>query len=100
MGDNFLISTARLAGVHLSVEEMALTSTAQIRKLEVILEELDKRLGLQDSSRIKWNVKRESCSRLGFINEATSEQMFCSGNDFEVQDLVLAQGCHVGFHQL
>ncbi|XP_041794112.1 gamma-parvin [Chelmon rostratus] len=48
---------SRLAGVHLSVEEMALTSVAQIRKLEVILEELDKRVGLQDSSRIKWNVK-------------------------------------------
>ncbi|XP_044048531.1 gamma-parvin [Siniperca chuatsi] len=48
---------SRLAGVHLPVEEMALTSTAQIRKLEVILEELDKRLGLQDSSQIKWNVK-------------------------------------------
>lgn len=53
---------SRLAGVQVSVEEIALTSTAQIRKLEVILEELDKRLGLQDSSRIKWNVKRESCS--------------------------------------
>ncbi|XP_041650677.1 gamma-parvin [Cheilinus undulatus] len=46
-----------LAGVKLSVEEMALTSTAQIRKLEVILEELDKRLGLQDGREIKWNVK-------------------------------------------
>uniref|UniRef100_A0A3Q3VXQ4 Calponin-homology (CH) domain-containing protein n=1 Tax=Mola mola TaxID=94237 RepID=A0A3Q3VXQ4_MOLML len=48
---------SRLAGVHLSVEEIVLTSTAQIRKLEVILEELDKRLGLQDGSQIKWNVK-------------------------------------------
>ncbi|XP_045894577.1 gamma-parvin [Micropterus dolomieu] len=48
---------SRLAGVHLPVEEMALTSTAQIRKLEVVLKELDKRLDLQDSSRIKWNVK-------------------------------------------
>uniref|UniRef100_UPI0037E99735 gamma-parvin n=1 Tax=Semicossyphus pulcher TaxID=241346 RepID=UPI0037E99735 len=48
---------SRLAGVKLSVEEMALTATAQIRKLEVVLEELDKRLGLQDSSQIKWNVK-------------------------------------------
>ncbi|XP_038561302.1 gamma-parvin [Micropterus salmoides] len=48
---------SRLAGVHLPVEEIALTSTAQIRKLEVVLKELDKRLGLQDSSRIKWNVK-------------------------------------------
>ncbi|XP_013873149.1 gamma-parvin [Austrofundulus limnaeus] len=41
----------------LSVEEIALSNTAQIRKLEVILEELDKRLGLQDSSPIKWSVK-------------------------------------------
>lgn len=48
---------SRLAGVNVSVEEIALTSPAQIRKLEVILEELDRRLGLQDSSRIKWNVK-------------------------------------------
>uniref|UniRef100_A0A3Q3T1I3 Parvin, gamma n=1 Tax=Mastacembelus armatus TaxID=205130 RepID=A0A3Q3T1I3_9TELE len=48
---------SRLAGVNLSVEEMALSSTAQIRKLNMILEELDKRLGLQDSSQIKWNVK-------------------------------------------
>ncbi len=80
---------------------MALTSTAQIHKLEVILEELDKRLGLQDSSRIKWNVKRESCSWQGFGDEATSEQMFCSGNDFKLQeDLVLARGCHVSLHQL
>ncbi|XP_005451074.1 gamma-parvin [Oreochromis niloticus] len=48
---------SRLADVHLNVEEMALTSTAQIRKLEIIMEELDKRLGTQDSSQIKWNVK-------------------------------------------
>lgn len=48
---------SRLAGVKLSVEEIALTSTNQIRKLEMILEELDKRLGLQDSSEIKWDVK-------------------------------------------
>ncbi|XP_071349840.1 gamma-parvin isoform X2 [Trachinotus anak] len=46
-----------LAGVHLPVDEIALTSAAQIHKLEVILEELDKRLGLQDSSQIKWNIK-------------------------------------------
>ncbi|XP_026221954.1 gamma-parvin isoform X1 [Anabas testudineus] len=45
-----------LAGVHLPVEEMALTSTAQIRKLEVIMEELNKRLGLEDSDQIRWNV--------------------------------------------
>uniref|UniRef100_A0AAQ5ZKJ0 Calponin-homology (CH) domain-containing protein n=1 Tax=Amphiprion ocellaris TaxID=80972 RepID=A0AAQ5ZKJ0_AMPOC len=48
---------SQLAGVHLTVEEIALTSTAQIRKLEMIIEELDKRLGLQDCSHIKWNVK-------------------------------------------
>ncbi|KAM3608603.1 uncharacterized protein V6R79_001565 [Siganus canaliculatus] len=47
----------RLADVYLSVEEIALTSASQIRKLEAVLEELDKRLVLQDSSRIKWNVK-------------------------------------------
>ncbi|RVE71571.1 hypothetical protein OJAV_G00053190 [Oryzias javanicus] len=48
---------SRLAGVHLGVDEIALTTSAQIQKLEVILEELNKRLGLQDSSVIKWNVK-------------------------------------------
>ncbi|CAJ1056253.1 gamma-parvin [Xyrichtys novacula] len=48
---------SRLAGVTLSVEEIAVTTTAQIRKLEVIMEELDKRLGLQNDREIKWNVK-------------------------------------------
>ncbi|KAK5901924.1 hypothetical protein CesoFtcFv8_007234 [Champsocephalus esox] len=48
---------SRLAGVDVPVEEMALTSPAQIRKLGLVLEELDQRLGLQDDSRIKWNVK-------------------------------------------
>ncbi|XP_061915622.1 gamma-parvin isoform X2 [Entelurus aequoreus] len=44
---------ARLAGVHLTLEEMALTSSAQIHKLEAVLEELDKRLDQQDT---KWDV--------------------------------------------
>lgn len=48
---------SRLAGVHLTLEDIALTSTAQTHKLEVILEELDRRLGPQDDSQIKWNVK-------------------------------------------
>ncbi|XP_058500546.1 gamma-parvin isoform X3 [Solea solea] len=48
---------SRLANVHLPVEDIALTSAAQTHKLEVVLEELDKRLGLQDSSQIKWNTK-------------------------------------------
>lgn len=48
---------SRLAGVKLPVEEIALTSTAQIRKLEVILEELDRRLSQQDGSEIKWSIK-------------------------------------------
>ncbi|XP_040895090.1 gamma-parvin [Toxotes jaculatrix] len=47
----------RFTNVQLPVEEIALTSTSQTRKLEVILEELDKKLGLQDSSQIKWNIK-------------------------------------------
>ncbi|XP_068168748.1 gamma-parvin [Antennarius striatus] len=45
-----------LAGVRVSVEEIALTSAAQIKKLEAILEELNQKLGLQESQ-IKWNVK-------------------------------------------
>lgn len=48
---------SRLGGVHLTVDEIAVTSTAQIRKLEAVLEELDKRLGLQDGGGIKWDVK-------------------------------------------
>ncbi|XP_069551383.1 gamma-parvin [Brachyistius frenatus] len=48
---------ARLAGIHLTMVDIALTSVAQVRKLEVILEELNKRLGLQDCSHIKWDVK-------------------------------------------
>ncbi|XP_034031955.1 gamma-parvin [Thalassophryne amazonica] len=48
---------ARLAGVQLSVEDIVLTSAGQIHKLEVILEELDKRLGLQGTNNTKWNVK-------------------------------------------
>ncbi|KAK5615432.1 hypothetical protein CRENBAI_001151 [Crenichthys baileyi] len=46
-----------LGGVKLAVEEIALTSAAQIRKLEVIMKELDERLGVPDSSLIKWDVK-------------------------------------------
>nr|XP_043879035.1 gamma-parvin-like isoform X2 [Solea senegalensis] len=48
---------SRLANVHLPVEDIALTIAAQTHKLEIVLEELDKRLGLQDSSQIKWNTK-------------------------------------------
>ncbi|XP_075894218.1 gamma-parvin isoform X2 [Nelusetta ayraudi] len=47
----------RFSGVHLPVNEIALTSAAQIQKLQVILEELDQRLGLEDRSQIKWDVK-------------------------------------------
>uniref|UniRef100_H3DEW5 Parvin, gamma n=1 Tax=Tetraodon nigroviridis TaxID=99883 RepID=H3DEW5_TETNG len=46
-----------LAGVHLPVEEIALSSAAQIRKLELILEELNKHLGPEDDSKLKWNFK-------------------------------------------
>nr|XP_057931653.1 gamma-parvin [Doryrhamphus excisus]XP_057931655.1 gamma-parvin [Doryrhamphus excisus]XP_057931656.1 gamma-parvin [Doryrhamphus excisus] len=44
---------ARLTGVRLSLEEIALTASAQIRKLEAVLEELDQRLGQQET---KWDV--------------------------------------------
>ncbi|CAG5957744.1 unnamed protein product [Menidia menidia] len=47
---------SRLAGVHLAVEEIALTGSAQIHKLELILGELDKKLGVQDGGPTKWNV--------------------------------------------
>ena len=52
---------ARLAGVSLSVDEIAVTAAAQIHKLGVVLEEVNKRLGLTDDALAKWNVQRESC---------------------------------------
>lgn len=45
----------RLAGVQVPVEEIALTSTAQIRKLELILDQLNPRLCLEEEQ-IKWSV--------------------------------------------
>ncbi|KAI4897466.1 hypothetical protein NFI96_013343 [Prochilodus magdalenae] len=49
----------RLAGVRLDVEEIALTSAAQVRKLEVILQAFDENLGLspEPDTTAKWNVK-------------------------------------------
>ncbi|KAM9376308.1 gamma-parvin isoform 2-T3 [Pholidichthys leucotaenia] len=47
---------SRLAGVHLTIEEIALTRKAQIRKLEMILEELNMRLSSREGCQIKWNV--------------------------------------------
>lgn len=100
--NNFLIFPARLAGVHLPVEEIALTSSTQIHKLGVILEDLDKRLGLQDSSQIKWNVKRESCSWLASTKQSNKWTNVLSvlAATSDQQDLVLAQGCHVSWYQL
>ncbi|CAL8320987.1 gamma-parvin isoform X1 [Gadus morhua] len=48
---------ARLAGVSLSVDEIAVTAAAQIHKLGVVLEEVNKRLGLTDDALAKWNVQ-------------------------------------------
>lgn len=45
----------RLAGVQVSVEEIALTSAAQIHKLELILGQLNQRLGLEEEQ-TKWSV--------------------------------------------
>ncbi|KAL0968030.1 hypothetical protein UPYG_G00261360 [Umbra pygmaea] len=47
----------KLAGVHLSVEEIAVSSAAQTHKLEVILEALNDKLGMGDSSSARWSVK-------------------------------------------
>ena len=68
--NHFLVSPATLADVHPPVEELALTSAAQIRKLELILEELDKRLGPQDGSQIKWNIQRESYKFTGLRQQS------------------------------
>lgn len=91
----YLASAARLAGVHLSMEEIAVTSAAQIHKLEVVLGELNNILGIRDDSFIKWNVKRESHSQQCLKCEATSKQMFSSGTTVSKQDLMLAVGCCV-----
>uniref|UniRef100_A0A3B5N208 Calponin-homology (CH) domain-containing protein n=1 Tax=Xiphophorus couchianus TaxID=32473 RepID=A0A3B5N208_9TELE len=48
---------ARLGNVKLDVEEISLTSSSQLRKLEAIMKELDKMLGVEDSCPIKWDVK-------------------------------------------
>ncbi|XP_027029408.1 gamma-parvin isoform X2 [Tachysurus fulvidraco] len=45
----------RLGGVHLAAEEIALTSTAQMSKLEMILQALNKELGIGDEA--KWCAK-------------------------------------------
>ncbi|KAG7324283.1 hypothetical protein KOW79_012299 [Hemibagrus wyckioides] len=49
----------RLGGVHLAVEEIALTSAAQMSKLELILQVLNKELGFGDeaNSKAKWSAK-------------------------------------------
>ncbi|KAG9280762.1 gamma-parvin-like [Astyanax mexicanus] len=49
----------RLGDVHVEVDEIALTTTAQMRKLELVLQALDQKLGLssQDDDAAKWNVK-------------------------------------------
>ena len=43
------------------MEEIAVTAAAQIHKLGVVLEEMNKRLGIGDDALPKWDVKRESC---------------------------------------
>lgn len=88
-----LLFAARFSGVHLPVNEIALTSAAQIQKLQVILEELDQRLGLEDRSQIKWDVKRESRSQMGLGSKATSRQMFLfpSWRTDSWRDLLLPQ---------
>uniref|UniRef100_A0A3B3VZM1 Gamma-parvin-like n=1 Tax=Poecilia latipinna TaxID=48699 RepID=A0A3B3VZM1_9TELE len=48
---------ARLGNVKLDVEEIALTGSSQLRKLEAVMKELDKMLGVEDSCPIKWDVK-------------------------------------------
>ena len=66
-----VLSVVSLAGVQLPVDEIAVTSAAQIHKLEIILEALNNKLELKEST-IKWSVKRESCSRCCLVVE-TSE---------------------------
>ncbi|XP_026110036.1 gamma-parvin-like isoform X2 [Carassius auratus] len=46
----------RLADVHVHVEEIALSTDAQVRKLEVILTALNETLEMNEET-VKWNVK-------------------------------------------
>ncbi|CAM4733960.1 hypothetical protein PO909_021911 [Leuciscus waleckii] len=46
----------RLAGVHLNVEEIALSTDVQLRKLDAILTALNETFGLNEET-AKWNVK-------------------------------------------
>lgn len=54
----YVLISGRLAGVQLHVEEIALSTEAQVRKLEVIMTALNESLGLNEE-KTKWNVKRE-----------------------------------------
>lgn len=70
------VPAASLAGVHLPLEEIALTSSAQIRKLEVVVEELDKRLDRRDP---EWDVSCESCWQTGWEGRGFHQRSSLSG---------------------
>ncbi|KAG7454752.1 hypothetical protein MATL_G00263100 [Megalops atlanticus] len=48
---------SKFTGVHLPVEEIAVTTAAQLNKLGVILEALNKSLGVGDQASRRWSVK-------------------------------------------
>lgn len=54
----YVVNAGRLAGVHLNVEEIALSTDVQLRKLDAILTALNETFGLNEET-AKWNVKRE-----------------------------------------
>lgn len=71
----YVLNPGRLAGVQLPVEEIALSTDAQIRKLDAILTALNEALELNEE-RAKWNVKREPI-RSDLINDLLTFMNTC-----------------------
>lgn len=63
----YVLNPGRLAGVQLHVEEIALSTDVQIRKLDAILTALNETLELNEET-AKWNVKREPI-RSALVND-------------------------------
>lgn len=54
----YVLNPGRLAGIQLNVEEIALSTDVQIRKLDAILTAVNETFELNEET-AKWNVKRE-----------------------------------------
>ncbi len=56
--NHVVLIPGRLAGVQLHADEIALSTDAQVRKLELILTALNETLEMNEET-AKWNVKRK-----------------------------------------